>query len=204
MSINHFLAHVLHPWHTGIVATKKSKKGFSFNRRLQLIIFAVALVVIGVVGYYAVTVYEETEAEQLGIVICNAEKCEKSVHIHADIHASVCGEKIDFPKNEGSVVEQHTHAEQDYLHLHIKFEVDPVTHEPIDRAPHELANFFKNVKIPFSSNPATLGEYTVGQTCPNGKILAQEDLKMSVNGVETTEFEQYMWKDGDDIRLTFE
>lgn len=184
--------------------TTGSKKQASFGRTAQFITFIAVLIFIGVVGYYSIKQYEATQAEQVGIVICNEEKCEKSIHIHADITASVCGEQIRFPKNAGSVIEQHTHAEQDYLHLHIKFEVDRETREPLDRVPHELKNFFENVKIPFSSEPATLAGYTVGSTCPNGKELTQADLKMSVNGVENTEFEHYMWKDGDDIHLTFE
>lgn len=183
-------------------SSKKSHKGIS--RNVQFLFFVIALVAIGAIGYYSIKQYEATQAEQVGIVICNEEKCEKSVHIHADIFASVCGEQIRFPKNMGSVKQQHTHAEQDYMHLHIKFEVDRETREPLETAPHEIKNFFENVKIPFSSDPATLNGYTVGSTCPNGKELTQADLKMTVNGEETTAFERYMWEDGDDIRITFE
>lgn len=182
--------------------SKKAHKGIS--RNVQILIFIIALAALGAIGYYSIKQYEATQAEQVGIVICNEEKCEKSIHIHADIYASVCGERIRFPKNAGSVIEQHTHAEQDYMHLHIKFEVDRETGEPLETAPHEISNFFENVKIPFSSNPATLGGYTVGSTCPDGKELTQADLKMTVNGQDTTEFEHYMWQDGDDIRITFE
>lgn len=174
------------------------------NRKFQLVIFATIVFTFIAVGYYSVKVYEETGAEQEGIVICNESKCEKSIHIHSDIYVSVCGEKIDFPKNKGSVIQQHTHAEENYLHLHIKFEVDRETEQPLDPTLHELGNFFENMEMPFNSSPATLGEYTVGDSCPNGKTLQQSDLKMTVNNVTNTQFEKYQWKDGDDIHITFE
>ncbi|MCA9390497.1 hypothetical protein KC571_03775, partial [candidate division WWE3 bacterium] len=115
-----------------------------------------------------------------------------------------CGENIELPKNKGSVTEQHTHAERNYLHLHIKYTVDKETGEPLDTTLLELGNFFDNLEMPFSSDPATLGEYTVGETCPGGKTLTQDDLKMTVNGEPNTEFEHYLWQDGDDISITFE
>jgi hypothetical protein len=186
------------------VAANKKSSSFHFGKKAQFITFLVVVAVLGGIGYYSIQQYEETGAEQQGIVICNEEKCEKSIHIHSDIVVSTCGEQLHFPKNKGSVIEQHTHAEQDYLHLHIKFEVDRETEEPLDTTLHELGNFFKNMEIPFSSEPAQLGDYSVGDTCSNGKVLTQEDLKMTVNGEPNTEFEHYVWKDGDDIRLTFE
>lgn len=174
------------------------------KRNVQLALFIVIVAILVGLGYYSVRLYQETGAEQQGFVTCNEERCEKSIHIHADIDVSICGEKYDFPKNKGSVTEQHTHAELNYMHVHFTFEVDPETHEPLDTTLLELGNFFKNMEMPFSSNPATLGDYTVSDACPNGKVLTQDDLKMTVNGEENTEFEHYVWQDGDDIRITFE
>lgn len=174
------------------------------KRNVQLAIFIIAVLILGGLGYYSVKLYQDTGAEQQGFVICNEEKCEKSIHIHADIEMSLCGEKRDFPKNKGSISEQHTHAELNYMHVHFTFEVDRETHEPLDTTLLELGNFFKNMDMPFSSAPATLGNYTVGDTCPNGKVLTQGDLRMTVNGEENTEFERYIWQDGDDIHITFE
>lgn len=190
----------------------QSKKKFTFSRRLQMVAFGVVLIVFVGGGYYAVTQFEESNAEQEGIITCGDDFCEKSVHIHADLSVSACGEEIDIPKNSGSVTEQHTHSEENYMHIHVTYAVDPDTYEVLESELPRLyiKNFFENIEIPFSSSPATLGNYTEGDTCPDGSVLAPEDLTLTVTNKEgvtsvnpTMPIEHYIWQDGDDITITF-
>jgi hypothetical protein len=62
----------------------------------------------------------------------------------------------------------------------------------------ELGKFFKEMGVAFNSQ--CYGIYCNGAEC-RGK---QGTLTMTVNGQPTTEFEKYIWKDGDVITITFD
>ncbi len=42
------------------------------------------------------------------------------MHIHSDIHLTICGQKFDFPRETGPLSGLHTHKEKNYLHFHDK------------------------------------------------------------------------------------
>jgi hypothetical protein len=177
----------------------KNKSVKRNHRNLFLMIFILVLIVFGAVGYYSVLVYQDTEAESEGIVICEGDVCEKSLHVHADIDIKACGKEIKVAKNKGKVTQQHTHSEKNKIHYHNRLRVDPITELPLDPTPLKLVNFFENIEITFT--PTQIEKYTNGDSCPNG---GPGSVKMYVNGVENLELGEYKWKDKDKIEIRFE
>ena len=158
----------------------------------------IALVVLGL-GTYFIRVYKESGIEEEGIVVCQDNICEKSLHIHATITGSVCGKELDFDRHEGDTNEQHTHDDDDRMHFHNRLKVDPLTEEITDASPLYLGNFFNNLDIPFTSQ--CFGDKCNGDVCPSGK---RGQVHLTVNGEDNSLLDKYPWKEGDDIRVYFD
>lgn len=173
-------------------SSKKSKSTTNF--------ITIAIVVILVaVGAYFVTQYKQSDVEEEGIVTCSGDTCEKSVHIHSVISASVCGEEVDFDRHKGDTNEQHTHDEDEEMHFHNRMQVDPETEEPLDPSPLFVGNFFDNLDIAFSKE--CLDDKCNGELCPTGK---PGRVHMTVNGKDNPLLNEYPWQDGDIINVSFE
>lgn len=181
------------------MARKKKIQPFkqqSFFSLKNILLIIIALVVIGYLSY-SVMVYQESGGQEEGIVACSQDNtCTLSVHWHTRIHAEACGKKLVFSLEEGNLGEQHTHKERDITHLHTSLPYNPLTKTITDRSLFRLGNFFHNLGIEFSSH--CIGTYCTQTPCPDGK---RHKLIMLVNGKPTTQFENYEWKDGDEILI---
>ncbi|HSU72397.1 MAG TPA: hypothetical protein VLJ21_00935 [Candidatus Binatia bacterium] len=171
------------------------KRGLPIGRIL------VALIVIAVLAFFAYSLkqYYGENAEE-GILTCDATNtnCKLSIHVHAVVHASVCGTSIHFPLETGPLDDAHTHKEPGKIHLHTTLPYDPATNKILDTSKFTLGRFFDNMDVKLTA------------TCLDGKCNGDlcgstpGTLTMQVNGQPNTQFRDYVWSDGDDITLTFQ
>ena len=171
----------------------------SVKKRPVLLFFGymVLLAFLGYVAYsvhYYLTNVESFEEYQ----VCFEDKCIKTFHMHSDINIFLCDELVLLPLEHGSLAGPHTHKERNLIHYHERLPYDPVSKKLLDTRPLVLGSFMQAMDIRFDSN--CVGKYCNGDPCPDGKIGT---VRMSVNGVPSAEFERFVWKDGDDIKIVF-
>lgn len=112
------------------------------------------------------------------------------VHWHAELSIVVNGEKVNIPANIGIPVgiahpsNMHTHAEDNVIHI----EVGGIVKKDDAR----LKNFFEQWEKDFTKD-AILGNAATGSST----------LTMRVNGIDNTEFENYVLRDGDKIEIVY-
>lgn len=110
------------------------------------------------------------------------------LHWHPELEIYVHGEKQEIPQNVGlGVVHSPIHTHDDVPVLHMEFSGKVVQDDT------RLGNFFQIWEKEFSSEQ--IFEYKNG---PEGIV------RMEVNGVENTEFENYRMHDGDKIVIRYE
>ncbi len=151
---------------------------------------------------YSVLVFFAEEAEH-GIVVCETQQnCVIAMHIHATFDVQVCGEEKSFGLETGELSATHTHKDGagNYVHFHERLPYDPATETLLDTAPLLVSNIFESIGERFT--PECLYGYCNGQMGPGGEKTGR--VTMQVNGLENTQFQEYIWKDGDVIRIAFE
>lgn len=175
------------------------KRASPARKVLYGIIAVIALLIIGYM-IYSVRVYQESGAEEEGLVACDptGQQCVIASHGHADIEVNLCGEEVKFPLEKGDLSKQHTHKERNLIHWHDRLPYDKATETVTDWSAFKLGGFFEQMEMRFSST--CVGTYCNGDKCPSGNAGI---LKMTVNGVENNEFDQYVWKDHDKILIRF-
>jgi hypothetical protein len=130
--------------------------------------------------------------------VCSADRCVKTFHIHSNIHFDICGKSINLPLEHGPLEESHTHKERNYVHFHERLPYDPVSGKLLDTTPLQLSTFMNDFDIRF--NERCIAGYCNGDVCPDGKLGT---IRMFVNEQPNTEFDKYVWKDKDEILITF-
>lgn len=148
---------------------------------------------------YSVYTYESSVEKIEEFEVCYEDRCIKTFHTHSMIDVRLCGERILFPLERGPLEGPHTHKERNMIHFHERLPYDPKTGILLETAPLKVGSFLSAMDMRFSKE--CVGKYCNGDVCPNGK---RGQVKMSVNGVQNDEFENYAWEDGDDIQITFE
>lgn len=111
------------------------------------------------------------------------------IHWHPNLEIRIKGERVTIPANiglgGGIHADTHTHKENDQIHLEMS--------RPVRRSDTRLRKFFEVWGEEFSSQ-------CILDAC-NGE---GGTVRMYVNGEETTEFENYHMKDGDEIEIVYE
>jgi hypothetical protein len=153
-----------------------------WTKRILPAIFVVA--VLGYVGYKVITA---PTLSSEGLV------SKSEVHWHARVNIKVRGEDVAIPANIGIPVGQptahpenmHTHAEDHVIHIE---KLPPVYEKDL-----KLGNFFTVWGKQFNSQ-------CVVDEC------AEEDgrVRMTVNGQDNTQFENYLLRDGDQIEIVLQ
>ncbi|MEK7509085.1 MAG: hypothetical protein AAB605_00045 [Patescibacteria group bacterium] len=101
------------------------------------------------------------------------------MHSHPQLEIYVKGEKVDIPQNIGlGAVHKPIHTHDDLPLIHLEFSGMVRSDDII------LGRFFEN----WGRDIRSFGE----------------NMHMTVNGVESTEYERYIMKDGDRIELRYE
>ncbi len=160
--------------------------------------YLVALIILGYVGY-SVYYYLSTAEKIEEYDVCVDGKCIKTYHIHADVKITLCGENVMLPLEHGPLEGPHTHKERNYMHFHERLPYDPDSGRILDTTPLELGTFMNEFDIRF--NERCIGRYCNGDKCPDGN---PGTVRMFVNEIPSTEFESYVWKDDDEILITFD
>ncbi|MBI4091231.1 GAP family protein, partial [candidate division WWE3 bacterium] len=161
----------------------------------------IAAVLLAIVGLsYSIYIVYTSGAAQTGVVVCtSASECYWSAHIHAEVTINICGEEsYRFPVEKGPLNEPHTHEEKNLIHFHERLLIDPQTKEILDPTPLTLDAFFDNMEVAFSESEVL--DKKNGDLCNN----QQGTVKMIVNGMPRAEFGDYIWKDGDKIKIIFD
>jgi hypothetical protein len=114
-----------------------------------------------------------------------------AIHWHSRINITLCGEPYYLPLETGDLNKQHTHGEQDRLHLHAMITPDTMDEQLM------LGNLFSQLNIIF--NNTCFEQYCNNDLC-NGKPGM---LSLLVNGEENKQFNTYSWKDNDTIQIKF-
>lgn len=151
------------------------------------------------IGYltYAIYVYY-TEGVQNGVVICETGgACFRTMHVHADVEIEICGEQIKLPLEKGSLDGPHTHKERNKIHFEGKPAIDTVSKQLLDISPLKLGTFMQVMGVRFDVQ--CLDNKCNGDLCDGKPGM----VGMFVNGKENKEFQNYVWKDGDQIVIRF-
>lgn len=143
-------------------------------------------------GIYSYNIYKNSEIETSGVVVCNeAGVCEKSMHIHAEIDITVCGKKFYLPKDVGNLADTHTHKEDNLLHWHDKVRIDRdgnTAGGEEDRKISSVIDLYLKDQLPEKcSGSAKAGTFG-----------------LTVNNTVSEDIMNYVWKDGDKLKLTFQ
>lgn len=189
---------------------------------LGKILFFAGAVVLGFLAYHSYGQYKSSEIETEGIIVCGKDgTCEKSLHIHSALSVSICGKEQDLAKDRGELADIHTHKQSNVLHFHQRLKVTPEG-EVLDWTPLKLANAVESV-MGLKVSDECIGEFCNGAKCPNGKpgklsltvvpSFCQADTcpgpdvaekAVAERGKTQQEIRDYVWQDGQLLRLTFE
>lgn len=155
------------------------EKKKSLKKIKQAILWVVILSIVGYGIFWIVTLPKIPQSELISST---------GIHWHSNISIIIKGEKVDIPTNIGIGAvhsPMHTHESDGTVHME---------YSGLVRAKDVLLdNFFKTWGKDFNSK-GIMGNI-------NGKDGV---LRMTVNGVENSEFENYSIKDGDTIEIIFE
>jgi len=173
---------------------KKKKDKFKISKLLTGII--IAAVIFGL-GYSVSSFYNE--GGEKGFTVCGPDGCDLAIHAHAELEMSVCGEEYDLGLEDGNLGQQHTHKEKNKLHFHSLIKSEKDTGKLLEPEKLFVGELFDQLEIQFTKE--CFGEYCNGDICPNGNA---GELKMTVNGIPNEEYDEYVWNDGDTVKISFE
>jgi len=131
------------------------------------------------------------------LLACEGETCNVPLHWHANLEITQCGEDFFLPVEDGALNAQHTHDEENKIHLHSMVKTTKV--EVVEKEKLLLSDLFEQSNIKFDKE--CLGDYCNGDVCPDG---SEGKVSMTVNGEPNDEFENYPWYDEDNISISFE
>jgi hypothetical protein len=173
----------------GIVSARKQKK----------IIPAITAIGIGLLFVwlsYSVSYFYQAGGER-GFVVCGDDGCDLAIHWHAQMYFDLCGQDYTLPLESGDLNNVHTHKEANYLHYHALIKTNEAGSEILEPEKLAIGNIFDFMGVEFTNE--CFNGYCNGQDC-NGK---PGTLKVIVNGQENSEFNNYWYKDGDEIEVIF-
>ncbi len=174
-------------------AMPRKKRGFKIAPLIYALVIGAASIGIA----YSVATYYRAGGEK-GFVVCGAEGCVLAVHWHAQLKMKICGEPFHLPLEAGDLNKQHTHKERDKLHFHALIKTDVSGTKLLEPEKLRLGELFEQLGIRFTKE--CFSNYCNQEACPNGSI---GKLSVLVNGVPKPEGNDYVWKDGDEIEITF-
>jgi len=170
----------------------KKKRKFHASPLLVGIVAAVVLLGIG----YSVSYFYQAGGEK-GFVICGKQGCDLSVHWHSDLHFNLCDTDFSLPLEAGDLNKQHTHKERNKLHFHALIKTNEAGTELLEPEKLRLGELFDHLGIRFTDT--CFGDYCNKDLC-NEKT---GQLTMTVNDLSNNKFADYIWKDGDEIKIGF-
>jgi len=156
-------------------------------------------ILIGIFLIYSLVIYYKSGIKETGVAFCEKDDCFIAPgDMHAQVDIYVCGKYFNLPLDKGSTEGPHTHKERNLAHFEGKLPYDDVKKVVTNNTYLKLGTFFDAMGVNFSK--ICIGDKCTGDKC-NGKI---GKLKMQVNEQENFLFDDYIWKDKDQIVITFD
>lgn len=180
---------------TALSFKKKGRKK-KFVPKTLIVGIIIGLAVYGL-GYSLSQFY--SEGGEKGFIVCGDEGCDLAIHIHSQLHMSVCGEEYNLGLEKGDLGRTHTHKERDYLHFHALIKTDITGTKILEPEKIYLGELFDQLNIPFTKT--CFADKCNGDLCPNGQ---PGTLKVIVNGIPNEDFDEYVWNDDDEIEIRFD
>lgn len=184
--------------------TKKSTKSTPKKKSQTLsplrILSGIIVLILVAAGIYSYREYQNSEIETGGLIVCNEKgECQKSLHMHANLDVSICGQNKDLPKDTGRLDSVHTHKEKNLLHFEERLPADK-NGNILNTEPLALKAALDGI-LKMKASGQCIGDYCNGGKCSNGK---KANWQLTANGEKQEDFQNYVWKDGDKLELTFE
>lgn len=168
----------------------------------KILIYLVILVII-VFLIYSYFSYKKSLGTEEGetFVICDQQQnCVIALHGHAEVDIKVCGEEVDLHLETGDLSSTHTHKERNLIHIHERLKYDNSTQTILQTEPITMKSFFNHLDVSIRFNSNCIADKCNGDLC-NGN---PGTLKFYINDIENNEYENYIWKDHDKIKIIFE
>jgi len=159
--------------------------------------YFVVLIIIFYISY-SIYYYYSTAEQIEEFDECYERGCIKTFHMHVKLNFELCGENIKLPLEHGPLDGVHSHKRRNSIHFHEKLSYDNTTGKLINTTPLQLSEVMNEFDIRF--NERCVQNYCKGDICEKGE---PGTVRMFVNDKPSTEFDRYVWKDGDEILITF-
>ena len=176
---------------------KKKEKERRMHLHLGPVLWGAGFAAVFIVIGYSMSAFYQAGGEK-GFVVCGPEGCDLALHIHSYLEMGVCGEPYRLGLEAGDLTLQHTHKERNKLHFHSLIKTDPSGTEILEPEKLRLGGLFDQLGIPFTNT--CFADYCNGDACPDGQTGT---LRVVVNEVPNDKFADYVWKDGDQIKIEF-
>lgn len=171
------------------------------SRIVKVLTYLVVFIVVAVLIYSVIKYKKSVEESGETFVLCDkGNNCVIALHMHSDVEIKVCGEEVKIPLEAGDKAATHTHKERNLLHFEERLKYDNDTKTILETEPITLKTFFNYPNINIRFNSTCITDKCNGDLCNNNPGT----LKFFVNNIENNEFENYVWKDGDKIKIIFE
>ena len=154
----------------------------------KILKYSLTLIVLAALGYgiyYSVGQYNLTKEN---ITVCHEGNCVRTMHIHADLDMTICGTKINLPRETGPLNGLHTHKEKNYLHFHDKVPLMSGENKLTYDKRLSLGEIFEIFEVDFQ------------KLC--GKPREEVNLSIKINEQDAPEGLSTMWNDHDNIVIT--
>ena len=175
----------------------KKKVNNLFKYSVYLVIL---LVIIGLA--YSVYIFKKSSSGENSesFIVCKDESnCIIALHIHSEVSIDVCSKQLDLPLEAGNKRGTHTHKERNILHFEEKLAYNNKTQKIIDTEPLKLKNFFNHESVNMGFSNTCINDKCNNDLCDN----TPSRVRMFVNDIENFQFHDYVWNDGDKIKITF-
>ncbi len=167
---------------------------------VNILIYLVVLIAVILLAY-SYFAYKKSLGEGENFVVCDQDNnCIIALHVHSEVEIKVCGEEIKIPLEAGDKTATHTHKERNLLHFEERLRYDNNTKTILEKEPITLKTFFNYPDINIRFNSTCIDGKCNGDVCNN----SPGTLKFYVNDIENNKYENYVWKDGDKIKIIFE
>jgi len=158
---------------------ERQEKKVSGRKIIEIALWVVAAVVVGGGVFWVVTLPKLPQTE----VVSN-----NGIHWHPKISIKINGENVEIPSGIGiGAVHNPLHTHESDGTVHVEY------NGVVRKSDTRLGKFFEVWGKDFSSN-GIMGNM-------NGE---EGTVKMTVNGENNTEFENYIMKDGDNIEIIYD
>ena len=153
---------------------------------MKILKYTIIIIILSALGYGIWYSVEQYNLAAENITVCTDSGCIRTMHTHSDLDLSICGTKIQLPREVWALNSLHTHKEKNYLHFHDKVPL---------RADGSLT---PDTRLTLEHIFETFDIDTT-QMC--GQPLENLELTVLINGEPAVDGLGSLWKDHDIISI---